>query len=46
MANESVPTTRPAIKSGFTLSLDVWAVTVAFALAALVRVGVLKNVSW
>ena len=29
-----------------TLSLDGWAVTVALALAALVRFGVLKHISW
>jgi hypothetical protein len=28
------------------LSLDGWAVTVALALAALVRFGVLKHISW
>ena len=29
-----------------TLSLDGWAVTIALLLAALVRLGVLKHVSW
>ena len=29
-----------------TLSLDGWAVTLALALAALVRFGVLKHISW
>jgi hypothetical protein len=29
-----------------TLSLDGWAVTLALLLAALVRLGVLKHISW
>jgi hypothetical protein len=33
-------------KAGFSLSLDAWAVLFALALAALVRLGVLKHVSW
>ena len=46
MANDSVPVTKTPGKSGFRLSLDVWAVTVAFVLAALVRTGVLKHITW
>ncbi len=30
----------------FSLSLDVWAVLLSFALALLVRTGVIKSVSW
>ncbi len=30
----------------FTLSLDVWAVLLSFALALLVRTGVIKTVAW
>jgi hypothetical protein len=30
----------------FSLSLDVWAVLLSFALALLVRVGLIKSVSW
>ncbi len=30
----------------FSLSLDVWAVLLSFALALLVRVGVIKSVGW
>jgi hypothetical protein len=30
----------------FSLSLDVWAVVLSFALALLVRLGVIKTVSW
>ena len=29
-----------------TLSLDTWAVLAAFALAAIVRVGILKHIPW
>jgi hypothetical protein len=34
---------KPAVTR---LSLDVWAVIFAFVLAALVRLGVLKHISW
>ncbi len=30
----------------FSLSLDVWAVVLSFALALLVRVGLIKTVTW
>jgi hypothetical protein len=30
----------------FSLSLDVWAVLLSFALALLVRIGLIKSVSW
>jgi hypothetical protein len=30
----------------FSLSLDVWAVLLSFAMALLVRVGVIKSVGW
>jgi hypothetical protein len=30
----------------FSLSLDVWAVVLSFALALIVRVGLIKTVSW
>jgi hypothetical protein len=30
----------------FSLSLDVWAVVLSFALALLVRVGLIKTVAW
>ena len=30
----------------FSLSLDVWAVLLSFALALLVRIGLIKTVSW
>jgi hypothetical protein len=40
MANETVVVR----KSG--LSLDVWAVLLAFLLAVLVRLGVLANIPW
>jgi hypothetical protein len=30
----------------FSLSLDVWAVLLSFALALLVRIGWIKSVSW
>ena len=45
MTNESVDAVS-ADKSGFRLTLDWWAVLLAFALAALVKFGVLKNVPW
>ena len=32
--------------SKFSLSLDVWAVILSLALALLVRVGLIKTVSW
>ena len=41
MATNTVPTPRR-----FRISLDVWAVTTAFALAALVRIGLLKYIPW
>jgi hypothetical protein len=34
------------LRSVFRLSLDGWSVAVAFALALLVRAGVLKHVPW
>lgn len=33
-------------KSGFHLSLDGWAVLVAFVLALAVKLGVLKSIPW
>jgi hypothetical protein len=33
-------------KSGFRLSLDGWAVLIAFALALAVKLGILKNIPW
>ncbi len=33
-------------KSGWGLTLDVWAVLLALVLALLVRVGVLQHVAW
>jgi len=33
-------------KSGFRLSLDAWAVLIAFALALAVKVGIFKNIPW
>ena len=33
-------------RNTFSLSLDVWAVLLSFALALLVRVGVIKSVGW
>lgn len=41
----SDPNNSPARRS-FRLSLDAWAVAAAFALALLVRAGVLKHVPW
>lgn len=38
--------TEKAVAKKIGLSLDWWAVLLAVALAALVRVGVLKQVSW
>lgn len=42
MSNEVKQSTRKLLR----LSLDTWAVILSFALAALVRLGVLKHVSW
>ena len=39
--NTSVPAA-----TRFRISLDVWAVTTAFALALLVRIGLLKHIPW
>jgi hypothetical protein len=36
----------PVRRNSFRLSPDAWAVTAAFVLALLVRVGVLKHVPW
>jgi hypothetical protein len=33
-------------KSGWRLSLDIWAVGFALALALLIRLGVIKHISW
>jgi hypothetical protein len=33
-------------KSGWRLSLDTWAVGFALALALLIRLGVIKHISW
>ena len=38
--------TTPNKKTKFRLTLDGWAVAFAFALALLVRVGLLKRVPW
>jgi hypothetical protein len=38
--------TNNAIRKTPRLSLDGWAVAIAFLLAALVRLGVLKHVAW
>ncbi len=38
--------TNTAGKKRLALSLDGWAVAIALALAALVRFGVLKHVTW
>jgi hypothetical protein len=38
--------TEKAVGNKFALSLDWWAVLLAVALAALVKVGVLQQVSW
>jgi glycerol-3-phosphate acyltransferase PlsY len=46
MAVDSVEGTSVARKRGTWLSLDWWAVLLAFVLALLVRVGVLQHVSW
>jgi len=40
----SQPPGQPAAR--FALSLDTWAVLLAFLLAVLVRTGVLKSVPW
>lgn len=40
----SVPSVTPSKK--FSLSLDVWAVLLSFALALLVRLGVVQHVAW
>jgi hypothetical protein len=39
-------TTPPQPAPRFRISLDVWAVTTAFVLAALVRIGLLKHIPW
>ncbi len=40
-------TATPSPKSsGLRLSIDVWAVIIAFLLAAFVRAGVLKHIPW
>jgi hypothetical protein len=45
--NESVKNEiKPAEKKKPILSLDGWAVAIALALAALVRLGILKHVAW
>jgi len=36
----------PATTKKFSLSLDVWAVVLSFALALLVHLGVIKTVAW
>jgi hypothetical protein len=36
----------PAPAPSFRLSLDAWAVLIAFTLAAFVRFGVLKHIPW
>jgi hypothetical protein len=38
--------TVPAPRWSFRLSLDGWAVALAFAVAALVRCGILKRIPW
>ena len=43
MSNDSVAPTR-AIK--LRLSLDAWAVTIAFLLALIVRTGLVKHIPW
>ena len=40
------PAVSPAPAQPFRLSLDGWAVLIAFALAAFVRFGVLKHIPW
>jgi hypothetical protein len=46
MPVDSVKGTTVVRKRGAWLSLDWWAVLLAFVLALLVRVGVLQHVSW
>jgi hypothetical protein len=46
MPSESEKLLPPSPKSGLSLSVDVWAVLLAFLLALLVRVGVLQHISW
>ena len=41
-----VEQTNTTSKKRLSLSLDGWAVAIALALAALVRFGVLKHVTW
>ncbi len=41
-----MPEDNAVVRRSFRLSLDVWAVAAAFALALLVRVGILKHVPW
>jgi hypothetical protein len=44
MSNDPVEVVKDAGRAG--LSLDVWAVLLAFVLAVLVRAGVLKTIPW
>ncbi len=36
----------PSSPKKFSLSLDVWAVLLAFAVALLVRIGLIRSVGW
>ena len=40
------PATSSALAPSSCLSLDGWAVLIAFAIAAFVRLGVLKHIPW
>jgi len=46
MADESVGVKTQADKAGSWLTLDVWAVLLAFVLALLVWTGILQHVPW
>jgi hypothetical protein len=46
MPDDTAKASAAATKSGFGLTLDWWAVLLAFLLAVLVKLGVLQHIGW
>jgi len=46
MPDDTAEVGAAATKSGFGLTLDWWAVLLAFLLAVLVKLGVLQHIGW